>query len=43
MAPVIQIPVKETFKTLHKVLKKRINISQVLKEMEKKVYTTSDY
>jgi hypothetical protein len=43
MAPKIQIPVNDTFKSLHNVLKKRINTSQVLKEREKMAYSTRDY
>jgi hypothetical protein len=43
MAPRIQIPVNDTFKTLHKVLERRINTNQVLKEREKTAYTTKDY
>jgi hypothetical protein len=33
----------DTFKTLHNVLNKRLNTSQVLKEREKTAYTTRDY
>lgn len=43
MAPRIQIPVNDTFKTLHNVLNKRLNTNQILKEREKTVYTTTDY
>ena len=43
MAPKIQIPANDTFKTLHNVLNKRINTNRVLKEREKTAYTTRDY
>jgi hypothetical protein len=43
MAPRIQIPANDTFKTLYNVLNNRLNTNQILKEREKAAYTTTDY
>ena len=43
MAPIIQIPVEDTLKTLRHILKKRADAKRVLKEREKHALHGEDY
>jgi len=43
MAPVIQIPVEDTLKTLRHVLQESADANRVLKEREKKTLSGEDY